>query len=457
MPCHWSYLQLIRVCVQYTRTICITERLFCSIYKTYFRPNAKGPEIVKVSHYFICFWAVWMGEYMVVYRCNHALLTLDTLFVQVLGQWSYVPTISHWCDCRRCLSSVAQQSWSRSWMGIGFSSHLQVMYFWSLPSLVVLCPVCRLWILATITFDESFYRGVVLSPAVIPIALTVSWSKLTKPAVILGPLLGAILGMTAWMVGCWKIFGALTSSISIKPFERCSFVSGTINVANLAEPYSAVCSGLTGLLFSGIITVGLSLWSWFFLLNCLECVWRIRPADPDNYDFKGTRAIANLDTQEEVQPNTVRRSISYEEEAKEGGDSEVQSASDRDAVLLANGDVVDISVLKASFKRALWYSLVLAVIVTIIGEHISHLLCLSDRVSIWKSPTSDVLLPLCVQWIFLYLLGISEHVSVNEHLDRICLMTPHFQYMGSSKWYFLSPSSYLGIKGGDIHYHRWLL
>lgn len=62
-------------------------------------------------------------------------------------------------------------------------------------------------------------RGVVLSPAVIPVALTVSWSKLTKPAVILGPILGAILGMAAWMIGCWKILGWL-------PVHALEFICG---------------------------------------------------------------------------------------------------------------------------------------------------------------------------------------------------------------------------------------
>lgn len=38
-------------------------------------------------------------------------------------------------------------------------------------------------------------------------------------------------------------------------------VTGQINIPNLAEPYSAVCSGLTGLLFSGILTVSVSLMS----------------------------------------------------------------------------------------------------------------------------------------------------------------------------------------------------
>lgn len=53
-----------------------------------------------------------------------------------------------------------------------------------------------------------FCRGVVLSPAVIPIALTVTWSKLTRAGVFSGCIIGAVLGMLAWMIGCWKIYGA---------------------------------------------------------------------------------------------------------------------------------------------------------------------------------------------------------------------------------------------------------
>lgn len=50
-------------------------------------------------------------------------------------------------------------------------------------------------------------RGVVLSPAVIPIGLTVTWSKLSKVAVFAGTLTGFVAGMLAWMIGCWKIYG----------------------------------------------------------------------------------------------------------------------------------------------------------------------------------------------------------------------------------------------------------
>ncbi|KAJ3879295.1 Na+/solute symporter [Lentinula edodes] len=216
---------------------------FYSIYRTYFRPNAKGPEIVKVSHYFICFWAVWMGAWAVI--LNKVGVDLGWLF---------------------------------------------------------------------------YVQGVVLSPAVIPVALTVSWSKLTKPAVILGPILGAILGMAAWMIGCWKILGS-------------------INITNLANPYSAVCSGLTGLLFSGIITVGLSL------------------CKPANYDFKGTRAIVNLDGTD---------TSSSDDEKTEEGEVSAIDVVNREVIVLVDGNVVDIFVLKEGFKRAAWYSLALTLIVTIV-------------------------------------------------------------------------------------------
>ncbi|KAF8824373.1 hypothetical protein HHX47_DHR8000184 [Lentinula edodes] len=136
-------------------------------------------------------------------------------------------------------------------------------------------------------------RGVVLSPAVIPVALTVSWSKLTKPAVILGPILGAILGMAAWMIGCWKILGIYT--------------------------------------------------------------------EPANYDFKGTRAIVNLDGTD---------TSSSDDEKTEEGHGEVNAIDvvNREVIVLVDGNVVDIFVLKEGFKRAAWYSLALTLIVTIAGE-----------------------------------------------------------------------------------------
>ena len=117
-----------------------------------------------------------------------------------------------------------------------------------------------------------------LSPAVIPIALTVTWSKLTRAGVFCGCIVGAVLGMLAWMIGCWKIYG--TSSFQGRPRVSSDFeldFQGEINVPNLAQPYSAVCSGLTGLLFSGLITVLVS-------LARKSAPPTLNPSESDQYD-----------------------------------------------------------------------------------------------------------------------------------------------------------------------------
>ncbi|KAF8430598.1 hypothetical protein L210DRAFT_3651726 [Boletus edulis BED1] len=216
-----------------------------------YKPNAMGEEIVRVSHYFICFWAVWMG-------CWASILNAGNIN---LG-WLY------------------------------------------------------------------YVQGVVLSPAVIPITLTISWSKLTRAGIFCGAIGGGILGMLAWMVACLKIYGQ-------------------INITNLADPYSAVCSGLTGLLFSGILTVSVSLMS---------------PAD---YDFSGTRAIAILDNpakdhMHQGSENSSRERESHPDlEKQPKGFSSVPSA-------LAKDEEQRITSLRRVFKKAFIYSTIFAAIVIII-------------------------------------------------------------------------------------------
>jgi hypothetical protein len=48
------------------------------------------------------------------------------------------------------------------------------------------------------------------------------------------------------------------------------YITGAITIANLALPISAVCSGLTGFLFSGLITVFVSLLSKRLVATCLH-------------------------------------------------------------------------------------------------------------------------------------------------------------------------------------------
>jgi hypothetical protein len=68
--------------------------------------------------------------------------------------------------------------------------------------------------------------------------------------------------MLAWMIGCWKIFGKFPlGSVCKEQRHDRLLIAGAINIPNLALPESAVCSGLTGLLCSGIITAFVSLLS----------------------------------------------------------------------------------------------------------------------------------------------------------------------------------------------------
>ncbi|KAI0753718.1 Na+/solute symporter [Fomes fomentarius] len=234
--------------------IAVSSLLCVLLYRTYFRPKATSAEIVRVSHYFICFWAVWAG----------------------------------------CWSTILHK--------------------------------------ASIDLGWLFYvQGVVLSPAVVPIGLAVTWSKLTRAGVFSGCIVGAILGMLAWMIGCLKIYGE-------------------INITNLALPYSAVCSGLTGLTFSGVLTVLVSL------------------ANPAKYDFAGTRAIAVYDDASSVEATTDDRTDTgspVEGVLEKKGKEPIVSAQVL-AVQSAGGNAVNHDALRAVFKRAAWYSLLLTAIVAIL-------------------------------------------------------------------------------------------
>ncbi|KAG0704551.1 putative urea transporter [Suillus ampliporus] len=241
------------------------------IYRTYWRPQATGTEIVRVSHYTICAWAIWMG-------C-----------------WA---TILH------------------------------------------------------IANIDLGWLGIVLSPAVIPIILTVWWSKLTRAGLLCGSIIGAILGMLAWMIGCWKING---------------------------EHFR----GLTGFMFSGLITVFVSL------------------LKPDNYDFEGTRAIAMLDSSENNDPDSDVASGEKRENLT--SDFEVGPTD-------AQEDPLCHDALQKVFRRAAWYSSAMSVIVILIvplSMFFSHYV-FSERfytfwiacsiVWVFMSGTFSVLLPLLESW-----------------------------------------------------------
>ncbi|KAI5480272.1 hypothetical protein MNV49_001231 [Pseudohyphozyma bogoriensis] len=190
---------------------------------------------------------------------------------------------------------------------------------------------------AGIDLGWLFYvQGVALTPAVIPIGLTVCWSRLSATAAFWGTLFGTVCGMIGWMVGCWKIYGE-------------------INITNLALPYSAISGSAPGLVLSAIATLILA---WIF---------------PDNGDWTNTRAIASADrgnTPSDAHDVVVRR----DSDVKDGSTADVdaEKAAERIRVSSVEEDIVepepelDREMLQRVFVKAAYVSGALALIITIL-------------------------------------------------------------------------------------------
>lgn len=104
-----------------------------------------------------------------------------------------------------------------------------------------------------LTRNTTDFSGTIIGAPVVPIMLTVLWSKLTNVAVLVGSISGTGLALIAWLI-------------------TCRYFYGSINVELLVASYSSLAGNLTSLCSGGIIAVIIS------LLN------------PDNYDFTGTRS-----------------------------------------------------------------------------------------------------------------------------------------------------------------------
>lgn len=52
--------------------------------------------------------------------------------------------------------------------------------------------------------------GVIVSPAVLPVSLTLIWKKQNKIAATLSPVLGLASALVAWLVTAKKQYGELT-------------------------------------------------------------------------------------------------------------------------------------------------------------------------------------------------------------------------------------------------------
>ncbi|WVW85901.1 hypothetical protein I302_107939 [Kwoniella bestiolae CBS 10118] len=112
---------------------------------------------------------------------------------------------------------------------------------------------------AKIDLGWLFYiQGVCLTPAVVPIGLTVSWGRMSKISAFYGTTFGTVCGMIGWMIGCWKVYGE-------------------INTVNLAKPYAAISGSAPGLVMSTLATIILA---YLF---------------PGSNDWTATRAIHQAD------------------------------------------------------------------------------------------------------------------------------------------------------------------
>lgn len=102
----------------------------------------------------------------------------------------------------------------------------------------------------TVACTRLFYvQGVLLTPAVIPVALTVMSKRQSKHAAFFGTLFGTTCGLIGWMLGCKKVYGE-------------------INITNLALPYAAISGAAPGLVMSGLASLVITAISPSSLIFC---------------------------------------------------------------------------------------------------------------------------------------------------------------------------------------------
>jgi Na+/proline symporter len=122
---------------------------------------------------------------------------------------------------------------------------------------------------AHIDLGWLFYvQGVLLTPAVMPIAFTVLWKKQSAYAAFFGTTGGTLCGLAGWMRES-SLKGLGKAGADHTPVG-CQKIYGEINITNLALPYSAISGSAPGLVLSTIITV-----TWT-LLRESKCPQRLK-------------------------------------------------------------------------------------------------------------------------------------------------------------------------------------
>jgi len=111
--------------------------------------------------------------------------------------------------------------------------------------------------------------GIISSPAVVPIAFTITWRKQTATAAIAGCIVGLVAGIASWLGVASKLYGELT-------------------IDTTGDNYPMLTGNLVALLSSGLVSIALSLIS------------------PDDYDFTETKTKLQQLTDDEVESEDKR-------------------------------------------------------------------------------------------------------------------------------------------------------
>ncbi|KAL5501336.1 hypothetical protein ACEPAH_8596 [Sanghuangporus vaninii] len=183
-----------------------------------------------------------------------------------------------------------------------------------------------------------YFSGAIAGSPVVPIVLTVIWSKLSKAALLIGCMTGTALGIMTW-------------------FITCRYFYGEINIQTLVAKYSALAGSLASLGSGAIISVGLSL------------------IKPDNYNFRGTRSIKmiqNIHHELDILPTSQVINVSVDEEKKEEEEEETNESppspsSSASARPDRPGSETELELPNpADVKRAFWISTTLIAIIAVL-------------------------------------------------------------------------------------------
>jgi len=110
--------------------------------------------------------------------------------------------------------------------------------------------------------------GIISSPAVIPVAYTITWSKQSAVAAVSAALIGVVSGLTAWLVAANALHGEIT-------------------IKSTGENYPMLAGNLVSLIVSGLVATVVSL------------------VKPDDFNFDVTRTKLEILTDDEVVANAT--------------------------------------------------------------------------------------------------------------------------------------------------------